>query len=223
MKRMILATSVLALLAGTALALPGPNSMGVFVDAAPATSVGPLCVTKASGPIDIYLCLMNPDVPGSAPTQVSAYELSMSVPGGSQLFGSWDLFGGVNIGDLNDWSDLRFIVGTGASPLTPDANNVVTLAHFSGFLGGTAPIAFQLRGFPDTQSFPDDKTFGFAADEFTLVPCTALTGGTFDAGYGAFVSNWVLVINNDGTYDDFCNGPVNNDDTTWSSVKGLYR
>ena len=223
MKRMLAVMSVVALLATSASALPGPNSMGVFVDNVPTTTVGPRCVTKASGPIDFYLCLMNPEVPAPAPTQVAAYEVVLNVPGGNQLFGNWDLQGGINVGEVTDWGNVQLFVGTGGNPLTPDENNVILLAHWSGIMTGMAPIAFQIRGNPPTQSFPETKGFGYAADENTLVECTAMTGQSFDSDWGAVSSNWVLVINNDGTYDTFCNAPVGDVDTTWSSLKGLYR
>ncbi len=144
--------------------------MGMFAESTdPAGFCSSVQITEPVS-IDLYLVVRNPTW-----FQIQAWELRLQGDGAEQLFGSWDYFGGIQIGDVNDWSDARFIVGTGANPLVPNANNDVILAHFSGFLSGTDPITFRIGPIPGSQSF-DPPAPGYAGDENNLFPCTVCSG-----------------------------------------------
>jgi len=218
---MCVVLSLAVLLSVSAWALPGPNSMGIFLENPPTVPLQ-FCVDRGPGQVEFHVLLMNPEVPGMSQPQVAAVEFVLEIQNSSVLFGDWDYHEGVPVVIEMDANSKFYSIGY-TTPLTP-VGGVVDLMTYTGFLSSdTVPVVFILKGYPDTGSFPDSKRFGYAASETDLVEAVAVTGDAYDEAYGAYVSNPVLILNNDGSWDDFCQNVISNETKTWSNVKSMYR
>ncbi len=204
--RKFLALVVIASLALSAVAIaqpvdPDPNQMGVYFDTDATVNCAP--DLAPGGQISIYLMLTNPTYP-----QVSAWEcrLIWDQMGGG-FYGSWTLAnGGLNVGDLTNPMNLLFAVGTGAQPIVTSPATI--LAQWDGYYAFGSGSTFTLTQYPGTQSFPNEQLPGYAADEYTLVPC-GVSSGSVDVPCAAFGAGQCA--------------PIANEDTSWSNVKELYK
>ena len=207
MKKMLLVLSVLVLTASVAWAYPGPNSMGIYADA---TSVGPAvnCINvPAFVPTNIYMCITNPE---NSPVLAWEARITNNAPAGA-LIGNW-VMSGLDVD--NDPDD--FVVGNGAAPLDPNAQNVVVLGQMQVIILNTAAVIdFTIAHIPGSVSFPGG-TPGFVHTLGFNTPCFPATGGTPGTPY---VYNPVFRIN--GPQAGQC--LVGDEDASWSEIKTLYR
>ena len=202
MKTLLTVLSVLAL-SVTAMAYPGPDSIGLYLDGnAPSVAGGDLTMNTAGAfeSVTIYLCITNPTLGG-----VSGWEAVIETEG-SPVAPAWTLTAGLDV----DMTDTGFQVGIGLSPLAlmPNANGSVILADWTGFIGLTTDVVkFYIKPVPGSVSFSD--TAGYAAPDNagSLMAVYSNTGGP-DVP--------VFCINED------CMS-VANDEMTFSGVKGLFR
>ncbi len=206
MKKMLLVLSLLVLTTSMSWAYPGPDSMGIYVDTA---DTGPIenCVTVAAFvPTNIYMCITNP-----SGAEVKAWEAHITNTNAASMIGTWSMFGLDVDGDPED-----FVVGNGASPLQPNAQNVVVLGSMQLIiLNPAAVIEFTVSHIPGSVSFPGG-TPGYVHTLGFNTPCMTATGGT--AG-SPFVYNPVFRVN--GPNAGQC--IVANEDASWSEIKTLYR
>ncbi|NTV04842.1 hypothetical protein HGA89_08065 [bacterium] len=206
MKKMLLVLSLLVLTASMAWAYPGPDSMGIYVDV---TDTGPVenCVTiPAFTPTNIYMCITNP-----SDSPVLAWEARITNTNAASMIGTWSMFG---LDVDNDPED--FVVGNGAGPLDPNAQNVVVLGSMQLIiLNAAAVIDFTISHIPGSVSFPGG-TPGYVHTLGFNTPCYTATGGTPGT---PFVYNPVFRVN--GPEAGQC--IVADEEASWSDIKTLYR
>lgn len=198
MKKSLIALCLLACAASSAMAYPGPDSMGIYAED---DAMGPVA-TCINIPVftqqNVYMVLANPS--GS---QVLAWEATVEHTGQPGLFvGTWTLTAGLNVGTGNN-----YIVGLGASPLVPNAAGVVTLMSMEVLLLADVPVEFFIKPVAGSTSFAD--TPGYQAVLGVMSPCVTSTGttaGVYDIP--VFRVNGNCVVANEGR--------------TWGSVKTLY-
>ena len=199
MKKMVVITCAIGLLASCAWAYPGPDSIGLYSDAEMTGAVGPLCDTVAPfSTYNLYLLISNPS--GS---QVSAWEANVSIDTTVGYFGDW-IFDGINVG-----AGDNFVVGTGENPLLPNSvGNIVLMYIPMTPMADTAPITFYVG--PQEGSLPFPNNPGYAEDVGVEIDLTCNTGGPTVP---------VFILNpTDGDCDI-----VGNETTSWGSVKTLYQ
>lgn len=195
MKKMLLVMCVIGLAASGAMAYPGPNSIGIYMDAEAASGPMQICTDQAPfQQLDLYLLISGP-----TGTQVAAWEAQVHMETTVGTFGDWSIpTGGINVG----WEDY-YIVGHGASPLQPNGvGNIVLMTLGLVPTADTDSIVFYIRPIPDsTQASP-----GYAEDVGIVYQLYSNTGGP---------DTPVFIVN--GTCDI-----VSNNDMTWGGVKALY-
>jgi hypothetical protein len=199
MKTLFVTLTMLAL-AVTAFAYPGPDSMGMYLDAD--ASGYPTLTYQTAAPFEsvtLHLVISNPSLGA-----VSGWEARIETVG-TPIAPAWALSAGLDV----DADPNNFQVGIGESPLalTPNGNGNVLVASWTGFVSGTTDeIQFLVMGAPGSASFPDSPGYaGSTAGELhTLVSSTG--GPTFP----------VFCINTDCAV-------VANEDMTFTNVKSLYR
>lgn len=202
MKTLLIALSVLAL-SVPAMAYPGPDSIGLYLDGnAPSVAAGDLTMNTSAGfeSVTLYLCITNPSLGG-----VSGWEGLIEIEG-SPIAPAWTLTAGLDV----DADPDKFQVGIGLAPLAlvPNDNGSVILADWTGFIGTTGDVVkFFIKGVPESVSF--DMTPGYASptNAGDLQFLFSNTGGPAVP---------VFCINED------CSS-VANEDETWSNVKGMFR
>ncbi len=206
MKKMLLVLSLLVLTASMAWAYPGPDGMGIYLDV---TDTGPVenCVTiPAFTPTNIYMCITNP-----SDSPVLAWEARITNTNAASMIGTWSMFG---LDVDNDPED--FVVGNGAGPLEPNAQNVVVLGSMQLIiLNASAVIDFTISHIPGSVSFPGG-TPGYVHTLGFNTPCYTATGGTPGT---PFVYNPVFRVN--GPSAGQC--IVADEEASWSDIKTLYR
>ncbi len=200
MKTLFVTLTMLAL-AVTAFAYPGPDSMGMYLDADAAGY--PTLTFQTAGPFEsvtLHLVVSNASLGG-----VSGWEARI-LADGPVVAPAWNLAAGLDVDDDPD----NFQVGIGLSPaaLTPNGSGNILLASWTGFISGTTDeVRFMIMGVPGSVTFPDSPGYAGPDDAGALQSCVSNTGGpTFP----------VFCINVD------C-GLVGNEDMTFSNVKALYR
>ena len=207
MKTLFVTLTVLAL-AATAFAYPGPDSMGLYLDAdAAGTHTLTFATTAPFESVTLYLVISNPSLGG-----VSGWEAAVSIVG-SVTAPAWTTTSGLDVdSDLDTDIYERFQVGIGVSgtqpgPILPNASNNCLVASWTGFvLAPTDVVEFYIEGIPGSVSFPDGM--GYA--------------GPDDAG------NLAAVVDNSGIgFPNFCINSdctiIANEDMTFSNIKSLYR
>ncbi len=202
MKTLLIVLSVLAL-SVPALAYPGPDSIGLYVDGNAPSVAGADLSINTSAPFEsvtIYLCITNPSLGG-----VSGWEGWIDVQG-TAVAPAWTLTAGLDV----DSNPNYFQVGIGLTPLAlvPNANGSVILADWTGFVGSTADaISFFIKRVPGSVSFADGSGYASPGNAGLLQSLYPSTGGPDTA---------VFCINQDCAL-------VGNEDGTWSSMKELFR
>jgi hypothetical protein len=201
MKKSLIALCMLTFVASMAVAYPGPDSMGIY---AANDAVGPVAACLDLGQFQqqtLYMCLTHP-----TGAEILAWEARVWIENQSNIFGSWALVAGLNVG-----TGENFIVGLGASHLVPNAQSVVTLLTMDVLVMNDAtPTSFFISGVAGSTSFPDGNP-GYQAILGIMTDCvtsTGLTGGVYDIP--------VFVLNG-------CPGPVADEPAAWGQVKSLYR
>ncbi len=198
MKKMLLVLSMIGLLASSALAYPGPDSFGCYLET---EYVGyPAICTDAAFLEHVFLYVMVTDISN---TQVAAWEAVVTVSNEAAWVGNWVLSGGINFA-----TPPEYAVGAGADPLLPNAVNAVELMSIDLLiLSDAAPIEVHISGVPGSLSFPDGP--GYAWDAGFPVPCFTSTGGP---------TTPVFIVNPGGPCTI-----VGNEDASWGAVKTLYK
>ena len=201
MKKMLIVVCLIGLMASSAWAYPGPNSMGVYMDTE-ATELLDVCTELGQyANVDLYLLISGP-----THSQVASWEGLVQIVTTSNVIGSWTIpDGGINVG-----SGENYIVGHGASPLQPNAvGNIELMSINLTLITAVDPIEIYVSRSPGSLTFEDGP--GYAEDAGVIVPCQTSTGGP---DYPVFV------INPDGGIE-VC-PIVNNEIFTWGGVKSLY-
>jgi hypothetical protein len=121
-------------------------------------------------PTNIYLCLLNPS--GSP---VRAWEARITQTHATSMIGTW-MMSGLDVD--NDPED--FVIGNGASPLVPNAQNVIVLGSMQVVIvNGSASIEFFIGPIPGSVSFPQG-TPGYVHTLGINTPAT-VCGGDFNS------------------------------------------
>ncbi|MBC8424122.1 hypothetical protein H8E07_08370 [bacterium] len=195
MKKMLLVLSMIGLLASSAVAYPGPDSFGVYLET---EFVGyPDTCVEAVFLDHVILWLMITDISN---TQVKAWEALVTISNEAAWVGNWLLAGGSNYA-----TPPQFVVGAGAAPLYPNVVNAVPLMSIDLLiLDVTNPIEVFVAGVPGSLSFPYGP--GYAWEAGFPVPCFTSTGGA---------ATPVFRVNGDCLVSD--------EASSWGDVKTLYK
>lgn len=205
MKKMLLVLSLLVLTASMAWAYPGPDSMGIYADVTSTGSVANCVTVPAFVPTNIYMCITNP-----SGESVKAWEARITNTNAASMIGTWAMFGLDVDSDPED-----FVVGNGASPLTPNEQNVVVLGSMQVIiLNAASVIDFTITHIPGSVSFPGG-TPGYVHTLGINTPCYTATGGSGSP----YVYNPAFRIN--GPSAGQC--IVADEEASWSDIKSLYR
>lgn len=212
MKKMIFVLSAISLLAGMSYAFPGPDSIGMYASISEGTTT--LTTSTPFEQVNIYLMITNPSRGG-----VSGWECKVEILGDPFTAPGWTYGGGgLNVYDAVATGLFNVGVGPGASAIRSDPTTgaclIATLTAF--VLAPTNSMELYVLPFPGSVTFPDDTGPGYVdPDDVGIIqPLVTSTGGT-DVG-GTWTRNPVFVVNPGVT-------PVPNEDTTWSTVKTLFR
>jgi len=207
MKTLFIALTVLAFSA-TAFAYPGPDSMGLYLDAdAAAPHSLTFSTTAPFQSVTLYLVISNPSLGG-----VSGWEAAVNIVG-TPTAPAWTLAAGLDVDSASDTSTYQqFQVGIGVSgtspgPIMPNGSGNCLIASWTGFvLAPTDELQFFITGVPGSVSFAG--TPGYAS------PTNAgLLQAAFD-NTSPLLPNFC--INTDCMI-------IGNQDLTFSNVKALYR
>jgi hypothetical protein len=203
MKNLLIVLSVLAL-SVSAMAYPGSDSIGIYIDGNADTVVDADLSYQTPGvysEVELFLCITNP-----TSTSVSGWEAVIENVGTS-LTGIWTLTAGLDAdGDLERFS---VGIGTGAKALSPNENGAVILAKWNGLFAATSdPMEFFIKRIPDSQGFTDTPGYADGDNEALLVPLFTSTGGPDIPVFCVNVPTCSL---------------VGNSDQTWSGVKNMFR
>jgi len=202
MKNLLIVLSVLAL-SVSAMAYPGSDSIGLYIDGNAETLVSADLAFFTPGPyseVELFLCITNP-----VSASIGGWEAELVVEG-SPFTSIWTLTAGLNADP--DAGQFAVGIGTGANALVPNDNGAVVLATWNGLVGAQADVVkFYIKPIPDSQGFDGTPGYADGVDEAILVPLFTSTGGPDEP---------VFCINEDCTL-------VGNDDLTWSGVKDMFR
>jgi len=196
MKKKLIVMCLIGLVASSAWAYPGPNSMGVYMDA---EATGPMAVCDLDvglfETLNLYMLISGP-----TQTQCAAWEAEVIIETTVNYFGNWEVLGnGLNVGSGN-----TYLVGLGDNPIQPNTVGNLVLMHLPLTVADvSAPIQIFIRRAPGSLSFPDGP--GYAHTVGIDTPCVTSTGGPL---VPVFEVNGIC-----GT---------SNEMSTWGGVKSLY-
>ena len=141
---------ILTAITGMALAYPGPDSIGLYVDGNTPLEIDSgdlsLYTTEPFQSVTIYLCITNPSLGG-----VSGWEGWIDMQG-TVVAPAWTLTAGLDV----DPAPNYFQVGIGLSPLAlmPNANGSIIVAEWTGFIADPSDdVQFYIKKIPGSVSF----------------------------------------------------------------------
>ncbi len=158
-----------ALLALSGAALAQQDAFCICVDPTDPAECGGNADIPMFVPTNIYLCLLNPS--GSP---VRAWEARITNTNQSGMIGTW-VMSGLDV----DNDPMDFVIGNGASPLVPNAQDVVVMGSMQVIiLNASTPVEFYIGPIPGSGTFPGGTpgyvhTLGFntpatvCGDDFT--------------------------------------------------------
>lgn len=199
MKKLLLVLSTIGLLASGAVAYPGPDSFGCYLEVTdPEPMITNEICTTAAFLDHVLLHVLITDLSNA---QVKAWEALVTISNESAWVGNWVLDGGTNYS-----TPPEFVVGAGADPIFPNAEGAAELMSIDLLiLSDVAPIEVFIDGVPGSLSFPDGP--GYAWEAGFPVPCFTSTGGPTTP---VFEINGLCEI-------------MGNEDASWGAVKSLFK
>lgn len=157
-----------ALLALAGVALAQQDAFCICVDPTDPADCGGNVDIPAFVPTNIYLCMLNP-----SGNQILAWEGRITQTNASSMIGTW-VMSGLDVD--NDPQD--FVIGNGASPLVPNAQDVVVMGQMQVIiLNASTEIEFFVGPIPGSVSFPEG-TPGYVHTLGIVTPAT-VCGGDF--------------------------------------------
>jgi hypothetical protein len=212
MKKMIFVLSAISLLAGMSYAFPGPDSIGMY-----GSTTDPVTTLTTSAPfeqVNIYLMITNPSLGG-----VSGWECKVEITGDAFTAPGWTYGGGgLNVYDAVATGLFNVGIGPGADAIRSDVTTgaclIATLTAFVQL--PTQSMELYVLPFPGSVTFPGDIGPGYVDPDNVGVVQTLVTATGGTDVEGTWTRNPVFVVNPGVT-------PVSNEDTTWSTVKTLFR
>ena len=200
-----LALLTVALAAGVAGAVPGPNSIGVYCDVNASSN---WCTGVPSGAmLNWYLIATGvTESSGLSGWEAHVYFDPMPMAGVSYTYGG--------TGAVNPLTAPDFQVGLGGGPIA-QAPAMVVLTMGTFYLGGELLIGVGPITTAPT-SFPDTNTPGYAAGNAPEVLIPLWPSSDQQPIEGVDHAYWVCGINTPSPINDVT-------DTSWGSVKALYQ
>jgi len=234
MRNALVVLAAVTLLQGLAFAFPGPDSIGIY-----ASETDAVTTTSTTGPFEavtLYLLITNPTFEGVSGWQcMIEYEL---ISGTNNMTGvSWALTAGA-AGATNVYDDPYFEVGLGAGTAAlREVAGVVKIATMTGYvMAPTDRIALSINGLPGSNSQPQDAegnpthnlgnpVYVHPDNPGVVQALQPNTGGAWESlpqadqsqNHDTWAGNVCFIINPDAEVI------VENEESTWSTVKTLFR
>jgi hypothetical protein len=208
MKKLLLALSLVAMMAASASAVVdhGTSSLGVYFN--PGADVNCFAPTPAT-PFNVYFIMANPAV-GNMGGFEFGWRFSPAVVPAPFILSTTLPAQALNIG-----TNTNFIVGLGGGLVTSEATVLVTLNMM--VLAAVAPETYVQVGPAVPASIPGHAAFNDFSNPADIRPMNYATVDGVNVVVDA--SGWV----SPGVAKMSCQGPIATESQTWSGVKALFQ
>ncbi len=207
MKKLLLALSLVAMMAGSAFAImdDGDSSLGVYFNA---TGDVNCFVPTPATPFNVYFIMANPGVQNMGGFEFG-WRFSPAVVPAPFILGTTLPPQALNIGN-----NENFIVGLGGGLITSEATVLVTLNMM--VLSAVNPETYIQVGPATPASIPGHAAFNDFNNPANIQPMNFATVDGVDVVVNA--QGWVVP----GVAKMSCQGPIATESATWGSVKALF-